>query len=356
MSSVLGGPIPAETDATCEDCAMCAGSTDRAEAAVLFSPETKCCTYMPAIPNFLVGRMLADDDPAFATGRATVEARLAARVAVSPLGLGPTAVHALLYDQGGEQVFGRSRALRCPHYLEDQGGRCGVWRHRNGVCATWFCKHVRGAVGLRFWQALERLLTTAEVQLGRWCMLELGLDEDALGELLPRTVHRHQPRALDAHQVDGAVDETAYRRRWGSWVGQERKWFGECARLVERLTWPDVVRIGGATVAVFERLTSEGYRRLVSDAIPERLKVGRLKVVRQARSHAQVVGYSGLDPIGLPKIVLDLLPYFDGGATAEILRRIRHDRGVVLEGALIRRLVDYEILVPPDTATAPLEQ
>ena len=69
-----------------------------------------------------------------------------------------------------------------------------------------------------------------------------------------------------------------------------------------------------------------------------------------------VVGYSGLDPIGLPKIVLDLLPYFDGGATADTLRRIRHDRGVVLEGALIRRLVDYEILVPPNTATAPLEQ
>src|SRR5512132_3550159 len=135
-------------------------------------------------------------------------------------------------------------------------------------------------------------------------MLELGLDEDALGELLPRTADRHQPRPLDAHQVDGVVDETAYRRRWGAWVGQERKFFGECARLVEGLTWPDVVRIGGATVAVFERLTSEAYRRLVSDAIPERLKVGQLKVVGLARSHAQVVGYSGLDPIGLPKIVL----------------------------------------------------
>ena len=37
-----------------------------------FEPSTKCCTFLPELPNFLVGAMLADTDPAAAEGRASV--------------------------------------------------------------------------------------------------------------------------------------------------------------------------------------------------------------------------------------------------------------------------------------------
>jgi len=347
MASALGGPIAAETDATCEDCAMCAGPQNRPQAGLFFSPETKCCTYMPALPNFLVGRILRDGDPVFAAGRATVEARLAARLEVSPLGLEPTAVRALLYGHSVEGTFGQSRVLRCPHYLDEQGGRCGIWRHRNGVCATWFCKHVRGAVGLRFWRGLEQLLTAVEWQLVRWSVLELGVEADTLHELFRRAASRSKSGgALDVHQIDGEVDEAAYRRRWGSWAGQERKFFEECARLVDGLAWPDVLRIGGAEVALLERLARDAYRHLTSDVIPERLQVGKLEAITPGPSHARIVTYRGLDPIDLPKIVFDVLYYFDGGPTVETLSRIRRATGVILESALVRRLVDFEILVP----------
>jgi len=128
------------------------------------------------------------------------------------------------------------------------------------VCATWFGKHVRGAVGLRFWRALEQLLIAVEWQLVRWSVLELGVDVDTLRELARRaTGRRESGRTLDVHQIDGEVDEAAYRRRWGSWVGQERKFFEECALLVDRLAWPDVLRIGGAEVALLERLARDAY-------------------------------------------------------------------------------------------------
>ena len=64
-------------------------------------------------------------------------------VGVTPLGLARPPVQHLLYRHGRERGFGQSVALLCPHYLGDSGG-CGIWRHRNGVCATWFCKHTRG--------------------------------------------------------------------------------------------------------------------------------------------------------------------------------------------------------------------
>lgn len=118
-----------------------------------FDPQVKCCTYLPELPNFLVGRILADEDPALAVGRATVEKRLQAGVAVTPLGLDRTPFYDLLY-QHADTAFGRSHTLRCPHYIEE-GGLCGIWQHRNSVCATWFCKHVRGAMGFRFWKEEE---------------------------------------------------------------------------------------------------------------------------------------------------------------------------------------------------------
>ena len=47
---------------------------------LFFHRDTKCCTYLPDLPNFLVGRILEDPDPALAPGRASVERRIDARV------------------------------------------------------------------------------------------------------------------------------------------------------------------------------------------------------------------------------------------------------------------------------------
>jgi hypothetical protein len=143
------GRLPAETDATCQDCAMCAepGRTPLPGLA-FFKPDTKCCIYVPGLRNFLVGLILQDDDPRFAAGRATVEARLDARVSVTPVGISPLPVQTALYRLEGTQAFGQDRTLRCPHYLDEAGGQCGIWRYRNGICATWFCKHTRGPVAL----------------------------------------------------------------------------------------------------------------------------------------------------------------------------------------------------------------
>ncbi len=192
-SEFLGGAIPAESAATCNDCAMLSGErgTARPAAAPFFNPDTKCCTYLPVLPNFLVGRMLADDSPEFARGRATLEARLTAGMAVSPRGIGRDAAYDLLYVTRGKSLFGQARSMRCPHYLDEGGGQCGIWRHRAAVCATWFCKYVRGAVGQRFWQALHRQLSAVEGELSVWCARQLG-------EL-------------------------------GEWSGREREFFQECA-------------------------------------------------------------------------------------------------------------------------------
>src|ERR1044071_4316862 len=85
VDELLGGPIPPETDATCNDCAMLPKNGEEHNGSVVFfDPHTKCCTYIPTIPNYLVGRML--EDPQQAPGRTTAEKRIRAGVEVTPLG------------------------------------------------------------------------------------------------------------------------------------------------------------------------------------------------------------------------------------------------------------------------------
>ncbi len=173
LHDLLSGVLPAEeSKATCDNCVMCqAGETT--SPGVFFDPSVRCCTYQPAIPNYLVGRILRDRDPALAAGRATVERRIEARMAVTPWGLDQSRGFRLLYDNGRAH-FGRAPGLRCPHYIDSEAGTCGIWRHRPGVCATWFCKHERGKIGFEFWKQLAHLLREMERELGLWCVLELG--------------------------------------------------------------------------------------------------------------------------------------------------------------------------------------
>jgi len=127
VDEILQSLIPKETKATCDDCVMLSPARNRTRLLLLVRPRTKCCTYIPELPNFLVGRILCDDDPAFAKGRATLVKRLDEGVAVTPLGVGRSPTYRLLYEHAaGLMAFGRnpgSSAASLPR------GRRGHVRH-----------------------------------------------------------------------------------------------------------------------------------------------------------------------------------------------------------------------------------
>jgi hypothetical protein len=349
MDELLPGPIPHETEATCDDCAMCAPpGVSPGERDEFFNPETKCCTYVPVLPNFLVGRILEDADPAFATGRATVEERLRSGVAVTPLGIGQPPAFALMYKQSSTTLFGQSRSLRCPHYLED-GGHCGVWEHRAAICCTWFCKHVRGAVGYGFWTVLHRLLGAVENMLARWCVLQLDPGVTALGRLFP------QPRPgerthIDPRALDGQVDPVAFRSLWGRWAGREEHFYRECAHEVKPLTWEQVSAIGGPEISLYSKLVQDAHRQLRARELPPALQVGSFQVLKMGPESGCVSAYSTQDPLELPRALLDALPAFDGRPIQDALDAIEAEKNIKIHPGLVRKLVDFQILVPGPAA------
>jgi hypothetical protein len=291
IERVLGGPAPTETRADCGRCSMVARPDDPpAPGELSFDPALKCCTYQPRLANYAAGRIL--DDPT-AWGRAALERRIASGAGVSPLGI--------LRPDGfvpvGRDRFGLDRSIRCP-YL-DPAGDCGIWAHREAMCVGYFCRHDQGRRGLEFWRWLQLLLVAIERELAAWCADELGAAADDWGPWRP----------ADLYRAAGAR--------------------------VETLSWDDVQQIGGTEVKVLARTVAGKYERLRSCAMPERLAVGTYQVLRAGR----VVGYRSTDPIDVD---LAALSAFDGGASIAEARA----RGCDLDEVTLRRLVDFEVLVP----------
>lgn len=349
VSELLPTGIPAERGATCDECAMCVTADGRLPtAAVVFRPDVKCCVFLPRLPNFVVGRILSDPDPALAAGRRSVEARIAAGVGVVPLGLERPPRWELLH-RGAASAFGNSRELRCPHFDEADGGRCGIWRHREATCTTWFCRFVRGAVGASFWYALRQLLAAVERDLARALALELGVEPELLRGSLTALEGDPPPppRSAPWNEVEGRVEPADARARWGAWAGRERELYQAAGELAASLSWSGVLARCGSEVALRARLAAAAHARLVGPAvIPDRLRVGSFQVATTREGGVRIVSHTPTDALDLPSALVALLPWFDGRPTAEVLAQLREQAGVAIDPDFLRQLVDWQVLVP----------
>lgn len=341
IDELLTEPVPAEQRSTCGDCAMC--QPRGAEVASLgeaFEPNVKCCSYLPELPNFTVGAVLTSGS---AKGRETVLKRIRARAGVTPVGVGQPPKTRLVLASS-KAAFGRSREIVCPHYVDDNGGQCSIWAHRDAVCSTYFCKHMRGAVGQTFWFALRGLLAYVERDVARFCVMKLDPGPEAI-EILATQSPSDGPRDLDVAALEDREDPNDYARRWGSYVGREEEFYTACSEMVAELEWADVVELCGADVALRALHTRHVFRQLKSDELPPRLLASGYTIAKDGPNASLVVGYSLDDAIEVPKDVLGALHVFDGRPTAEAMDAAK-THGVTLSDAEVRRLADFKILEP----------
>jgi hypothetical protein len=347
MEEWLDGPIPAETNATCDNCAMLPPEGEAAALAqpeVFFNPRVKCCTYIPALPNFLVGRILADERPDMSRGRQSTLARLEQAEMANPLWLERVSTYDFKYTYR-KKFFGQLDEMVCPHYIDEAGGLCGIWLHRNGVCTTWFCKHIRGDVAYRFWQALRDLFIQVEDELAQWCALELDIPLHAVRNLREYKPRGETIRLLEIEQAQPNLSVDTHRKIWGDWYGRETDYYIACGRLVEKLSWADVLAICGPQANTLARLVrqAEAERNLID--VPPRLRPGNFRIMTMHRDYTIVEGYLATDPLRVPPRVMELLPRFDGRPTAEVITEIALTSGLKVKPSLLRKLVDFKILV-----------
>ena len=333
---------PSEPKATCDDCVMC-GGVERSASRVTFSPDVKCCSYVPHLANFLVGRSL------LGPGRESITARIARRAGVTPLGLGLS--HADIRRLVGAQShFGRSPAVVCPHFDGETKG-CAIWQTRNAVCSTWFCKHERGAVTQRFWHAVRDLLIAAEERIAERCLAEGGLPDEQVRAVLG---HRSAVRHIIARANSGeVVHETApndespnwYAQMWGDWAGREADWFLRSAESVAAMS-EDELKLQMDGVRHLSQAVRDRWDDLTGHDVPDRLMFSPGVGSEATSDVLRLIGYSPFDPLVLPAALQADLRRLDGRPIAQVREGI-DPHGTPLDDDLLGRLCDFGIAVRP---------
>lgn len=344
VRGALGALPPEETTATCQSCAMLPPpGVDAASSAgsLFFDPRSKCCTYIPELPNFLVGNILLDTTPEAQPGRESVRARIAAGLQVTPLGLDKPPQFAVLYSSAASELFGRATDLRCPHYLADSGG-CGIWRHRMSTCCTWFCKYDRGNNGREAWDAVRQLLRVVERVVAVHCLRTLAPGSRALHRAMQESPAR-EPR-LRARDLGAPLDRQELQQLWGSYAGREEVFYESCGRMASALTWPEVRALGGSELDLAVDVVRASQATVRSTSVPLRVRLGAFTVHASDSETVQCSTSSAYDPLSLPRELFDRLHVFDGRSTRRALAALRDD-GISLSMKSVRKLLDHGFLV-----------
>jgi len=337
VEELLPAGIPRERSATCLDCAMCPG-----EGAVIdggpgfFNPASKCCTYFPTLPNFLAGRAIANDNPGAAALRAIIEEdRPGGAVASATLrGVQPGAYTATLYAHHHDAIFGRDAAMICPYAIEadtPEGPLCGIWKQRNAVCSTWFCKHTKGATGVTFWRALQGLLSQLELSLSWW----------AIAQVLPEPT---RALSLTPYAVNRPIEVALRGDAWSLWGGSRAAFYEACADAVDGLSAAEAIEVAGLESRLLQWELGTRYGELRSTAPPERLRAAPFTLIGQDGARATLVTEACKEAFEAPAVLLGLLHHFDGRPTEEVIASIRVSSKIRLEPGLVRRLYDFGVL------------
>lgn len=329
VETLLGAPVPEERRATCGACPM----TEGIDTEIAFNPRAKCCTFFPELPSFAVGGVFLDDDPAMERGRRVMRARIEEiGQQVTPLGLGPPRSFHKVY--GRDETFGIAPTLRCPYYLDEGPGLCGIWRHREGVCATWFCKHERGAVGLAFWRVLKRLIKTIDDRLAASIARDLGIHEGALEAVRKSTATLHRDR-----------DPDYYAAIWAPWGGREIDYYVASAKAAAVLGWDEVrARCGDAldpSVRALEAMWKELRR---GPQLPDLVRIRVFRRIGKVGDSTLIKTYSEYDSLDLPDRTVAALLQRPMGKPEDLIRELGPS-GV--DRPLLEKMLDADLLEKP---------
>ncbi|HNZ44116.1 MAG TPA: hypothetical protein PKN41_12355 [Bacteroidales bacterium] len=335
--------IPAEIFTKCSDCHMICNTREELglNQSKPFAPDTKCCTFMPQIPNFLAGALLSDTDPLAATGKNRLLQRIENRKGIFPHGVYPVKKYSLLYEAGRELGFGKSRALRCPYFIEGKYN-CALWKYREAICATWFCKYVAQQAGFEFWDAVKCCIKYVEDKLTLHFLARKGM---------PLSHPYGDNTNISYEDLDDLpMNDKEYRLLWGKWAGREKEFYLTTYSLFQSLTPQDFSQIMGEPFKDLLSDMEKKYHRMTD--IPMKLVADRERAVYQTDTgnyHLEMITVIERNnscithAFDIPAPVIDI---FDGNiATEDALQQLEKNHGIFLGKDILISLYQYGILL-----------
>jgi len=349
LNEFFDKPKVVETRATCDRCSMCDHGDPSPVAMEYFDPTTKCCTFTPLLPNYLVGAILADESPEMAVGRGRIKNTIGKRISVTPHYVGRPRKVSLLMTAYAD-VFGRAKSLKCPYYDDDNpAGTCSIWRHREVICMTYYCKYSGGMRGYEYWGALKDYLM----------IVQQILAQTAARIVDPTVVEPQFKRNLLTLEdmEDLPPKDSDYAAWWGRWVGREEEFYLKCHEWVQNVSPAAFAKHVDASKegkAALERLVAK-YELTQNKILPTNL----VRNPRMKESHVGdkvvVTSYHRYDSFALDKELFEVCGTFRADQTLdENLERLKREDGIELAPELIEYLVAAGVLVePPKPGAAP---
>lgn len=342
VNEVFDKPKVNETRANCAQCSMCDWGQPSPVNMEYFNKATKCCTFYPSIPNFLVGAILADNSPENAEGKKRIREVIANRMGTLPQQLTRPRKLSFLMTNYSES-FGRANSLLCPYFNKDSPEyACTIWRHREAVCMTYYCKYDAGQRGYDFWNALKDYLFFMQR------ILSLAAMEQVDKKVKEPRWKGHHISPEDMDDLPPKADE--YASWWGKWVGREEQFYIKTYEWVKNISRADFKKNAESTPEgkkVVARL-HETYEKLEKKILPTSL----VRNARMKEDHAGekvvVTTYHRYDSFALDKDLYEVVGMFRADQSLqENLDRLAKDEGIELAPELIEYLFAAGVLVEP---------
>ena len=339
--------IPPEPFADCHNCPMIDEKEELtgSDMAKPFSPATKCCTYTPRIPNYMVGAILADSEKSMFSGIKRIQERIKSREGIIPNGVYPTKKYHDYYMENAEKEFGNSKSLRCPYYIHDKYN-CTIWKYREAICSFWFCKHLASDTGADFWKSMIKYFKTIQESFLVVATQDSGLfPVDLYGDNSYYQLHVNE---------NPTVRKKEYSKIWGKWEGREEQFYIRCYEVVINLSAHQQKNL----FSDGEKLERELETKLHElEFIPDLLIADKNTIEAINGNSYQIEVNSFIRPINktiawsfqLPKYVMD---YFDGkNRTNQIIKKLQENYNTTLDPEIIIALYRHNILkdtTPPN--------
>jgi hypothetical protein len=332
MGDVFDRERVSERRATCAECAMCDKGEPSPVPMDYFRPDTKCCTFFPRLPNYLVGAILTD--PESAEGAKRIRARIATRIGVTPRFVTRPRKTELVMSQYGA-AFGRAKSLLCP-YFDD--GRCSVWKHREAVCMTYHCKYEAGQRGFDFWTALRKYLALVEHRLAIAAAhaVDPSLVEPERGTLTVEDIEDQPPKD--------------YARFWGAWGSREDEFYARCHEWTKRVSQAEFVQNVDATAEGKHLLDAmaKAHEAIERRTLPMHVMKNPSMTELHVGEKVVVTTYHRYDSFSLDKDVHAVVARFSPDRTLAANLAELEAEGIVLVPELVEFLVTTGVLVPPE--------
>jgi len=320
--------------ASCKSCNMIKKRSDA------FLPQTKCCTYFPEIPNYMVGAILYNKDIDSREGKKRISAIISEKKGVTPLGISPPKKYSVLFSSS-KDCLGKNKALVCP-FLIKRSKLCAIWKKADSNCLTYFCKYVYGPKGKEFWSAINRYLKHVERALSLFVMFIEKFDAISY-----KYIENYlNIKYLEREDLDGMPPKPeVYKRLWSNYFSKEKYFYAKSFEIIRKLSKSDFERITGITQKILLEEVKYRYNDMKYPIIPKMLILNPKIDIKKIDSNLYQL-QTKFGQFEFSKKLIEILKCFNGlYDNKEVFNKVKKKFQTKIEEDLFLFLINNQILI-----------